>query len=72
MTVYDMKILYCSKNKTNDADPLETTVLPYVDITIVLNGTMRYVFNSEKAEEKKQTMFSDVILYITRNDRNIS
>jgi len=61
-----MKILYCSKNKTNDADPLETTVLPYVDITIVLNGTMRYVFNSEKAGEKSKQCF--LMLYYTLHE----
>ena len=61
-----MKILYCSKNKTNDAYPLETPVLPYVDITIVLNGTMRYGFNSEKAGEKSKQCF--LRLYYTLHE----
>lgn len=45
-----MKLIYFSRTKIKDAEPLETLVLPYVDITIVLDGTMRYGFNSEEVE----------------------
>ena len=61
-----MKIIYFNKNKTKDVDPLETTVLPYVDITIVLNGTMRYGFNSEEVELNA----GDIIIFTKGDVRN--
>jgi len=45
-----MKLIYFSRTKIKDVEPLETMALPYVDITIVLDGTMRYGFNSEEVE----------------------
>ena len=45
-----MKLIYFSRTKIKDVEPLETLALPYVDITIVLDGTMRYGFNSEEVE----------------------
>jgi len=45
-----MKIIYYTRNKIRDVEPLPDMTLPYVDITIVLSGTMRYGFNSEEVE----------------------
>lgn len=61
-----MKIIYFSRNKTKDVDSLDTLALPYVDITIVLNGTMRYGFNSEEVELHA----GDIIIFTKGDVRN--
>lgn len=45
-----MKIIFFSRNKIRDVEPLPETILSYVDITIVLNGVMRYSINYENFE----------------------
>lgn len=56
---YAVDIIYFTRNKTRNVEPLENLILPCIDITIVLNGVMRYTYNQEEIVLKT----GDVIVF---------
>lgn len=45
-----MKVVYFTRNKVRSVFYLPAEALPYLDVTIVLSGVMRYTLNGEKLE----------------------